>query len=46
MRSRGRPASSTASRRDTLTFSETLEFQGNTVPITYRGVVAGDVLRL
>lgn len=27
---------------DTLTFTETLEFQGNTVPITYRGVVAGD----
>ncbi|MEO8562505.1 MAG: hypothetical protein ABI601_10550 [bacterium] len=30
---------------DTLTFSETLEFQGNTVPITYRGVVAGDQIK-
>jgi hypothetical protein len=27
---------------DTLTFSESFEFQGNSVPITYRGVVAGD----
>ena len=27
---------------DTLTFSETIEFQGNSIPITYVGVVAGD----
>ena len=31
-----------ALKGDTLTFSETLEFQGNSVPITYRGVLAGD----
>ncbi|HEV7993563.1 MAG TPA: hypothetical protein VGP25_17175 [Gemmatimonadaceae bacterium] len=30
---------------DTLTFSETLEFQGNSVPITYRGVLAGDEIK-
>lgn len=30
---------------DTLSFSETLEFQGNTVPITYRGVVSGDEIK-
>ena len=34
-----------ALKGDTLTFSETLEFQGNTVPITYRGVVSGDQIR-
>lgn len=27
---------------DTLTFSETIEFQGNAIPITYTGIVAGD----
>jgi hypothetical protein len=27
---------------DTLTFIEMLDFQGNSVPITYRGVLAGD----
>jgi len=31
-----------ALKGDTLTFSETLEFQGNSVPITYRGVIVGD----
>lgn len=30
---------------DTLTFSETLEFQGNTVPITYRGVLSGNEIK-
>src|SRR5512133_896821 len=30
---------------DTLTFTETLEFQGNSVPITYRGVVSGDQIK-
>jgi opacity protein-like surface antigen len=30
---------------DTLTFSETFEFQGNAVPITYTGIVAGDQIR-
>jgi hypothetical protein len=30
---------------DTLSFSETFEFQGNAVPITYTGVVAGDQIR-
>jgi opacity protein-like surface antigen len=30
---------------DTLSFSETLEFQGNSVAITYRGVVAGDEIK-
>ena len=28
--------------RDTLTFTETIEFQGNTIPVTYTGIVAGD----
>ena len=28
--------------RDTLTFTETLDFQGNTISITYTGIVAGD----
>jgi hypothetical protein len=27
---------------DTLTFTETLDFQGNAVPITYTGLVAGE----
>jgi len=30
---------------DTLTFTENFEFQGNAVPITYTGVVAGDEIR-
>ena len=30
---------------DTISFSETFEFQGNAVPITYTGVVAGDQIR-
>lgn len=30
---------------DTLTFSETFEFQGNAVPITYTGVLAGDQIK-
>jgi ABC-type spermidine/putrescine transport system permease subunit I len=30
---------------DTLTFTETLDFQGNAVPITYRGVVSGDQIK-
>jgi hypothetical protein len=30
---------------DTLSFSESFEFQGNTVPITYTGVLAGDEIR-
>jgi hypothetical protein len=32
-------------RDDTLTFSESFEFQGNQVPITYRGVIAGDEIK-
>jgi hypothetical protein len=27
---------------DTLTFSETIDFQGNAIPITYTGIVSGD----
>jgi hypothetical protein len=30
---------------DTLTFTENFEFQGNAVPITYTGVVAGNEIR-
>jgi hypothetical protein len=30
---------------DTLTFIETLEFQGNQVAITYTGIVAGDEIK-
>ena len=30
---------------DTVTFTETLEFQGNTVPITYTGVLSGDQIK-
>jgi hypothetical protein len=30
---------------DTLTFTETLEFQGNTVPITYTGIVSGEQIK-
>jgi hypothetical protein len=30
---------------DTLTFTETLEFQGNAVAITYTGIVAGEQIR-
>jgi hypothetical protein len=34
-----------ALKGDTLTFSESFEFQGNQVPITYRGVIAGDEIK-
>ena len=34
-----------ALKGDTLTFSESLEFQGNQVPITYRGGIAGDEIK-
>ena len=27
---------------DTLTFTETIEFQGNAIPITYTGIAGGD----
>ena len=27
---------------DTLTFTETIEFQGNAIPVTYTGIVGGD----
>jgi hypothetical protein len=30
---------------DTVTFAESFEFQGNAVPITYTGIVAGDEIR-
>ena len=30
---------------DTVTFTENFEFQGNAVPITYTGVVAGNEIR-
>jgi hypothetical protein len=30
---------------DTLTFTEKFEFQGNSVPISYTGVVAGNEIR-
>ena len=30
---------------DTVTFSENFEFQGNSVPISYTGVVAGNEIR-
>lgn len=30
---------------DTITFTENFEFQGNAVPIAYRGVVAGDQIK-
>ena len=31
---------------DTVTFSENFEFQGNSVPITYTAVVAGNEMRI
>jgi len=34
-----------ALKGDTLTFSETFEFQGNSVPITYRGIIAGNEIK-
>jgi hypothetical protein len=34
-----------ALKGDTLTFTESFEFQGNQVPITYRGVIAGDEIK-
>ena len=30
---------------DTITFTENFEFQGNAVPITYRGVIAADQIK-
>jgi hypothetical protein len=34
-----------AVKGDTITFTESFEFQGNAVPITYTGVKAGDTIK-
>ena len=34
-----------AAKGDTISFTESFEFQGNSVPITYTGVKAGDEIR-
>jgi hypothetical protein len=34
-----------AVKGDTITFTESFEFQGNTVPITYTGVKSGDTIK-
>jgi hypothetical protein len=34
-----------AVKGDTITFTESFEFQGNAVPITYTGVKSGDTLK-